>query len=374
MVLEIHKVRVRTAREPRREPYWGAALADDLTLGFRKINAATGSWIARLRNETPPPRYVYKSLGLVGETNDYEAARAAALKWRESRDAGVEDDKITVADACREYVKDRRIAKGEACAHDADRRFERTVYSTPFGATPLAKLRTPRIAQWREDLKLGKASANRTLISVKAALNRAVTHRRVHPAAAREWGDVKAYKGAGRRRDLFLDLGQRRRLVEAAGEGALRDLLQAAALTGARAGELTHAKRSQLDTRTGMMTFSGKTGPRTVPLAPAALALFKRHAKSKLPEALLFTRDDGKRWGHGDWDQLVRAAAEKAKLPKGVCLYTLRHSFVTAAITDGMNTLDVARFVGTSLMMIEKHYGHLVAGAARDRLAEVRML
>ena len=243
MVLEIHKVRVRTAREPRREPYWGAALADDLTLGFRKINAATGSWIARLRNETPPPRYVYKSLGLVGETNDYETARAEALKWRESRDAGVNDDKVTVADACREYVKDRRIAKGEACAHDAEKRFERTVYSTAFGAIPLAKLRTPRIAQWRDGLKLSKPSANRTLIALKAALNRAVTHRRVHPAAAREWGDVKAYEAAGQRRDLFLDLGQRRRLIKSAGEGALRELLQAVALTGARAGGLTKAKQ-----------------------------------------------------------------------------------------------------------------------------------
>jgi integrase len=57
-----------------------------------------------------------------------------------------------------------------------------------------------------------------------------------------------------------------------------------------------------------------------------------------------------------------------------VCLYTLRHSFVTQAITDGMTTLDVARLCGTSVGMIEKHYGHLVADAARKRLAAVTML
>jgi len=186
---------------------------------------------------------------------------------------------------------------------------------------------------------------------------------------------VKAYPAAGRRRDLFLDLAQRRKLIEAAGEGALRDLMQAVALTGARAGEITNAKRSQFDARTGMMTFIGKTGRRVVPLAPAALALFKRCAKAKLPEAFLFVRDDGKRWNHSDWDELVRGAAAKARLPRGVCLYTLRHSFVTAALTDGrVSTLDVARLCGTSVGMIEKHYGHLVASAARERLARVALL
>jgi hypothetical protein len=39
-----------------------------------------------------------------------------------------------------------------------------------------------------------------------------------------------------------------------------------------------------------------------------------------------------------------------------------------------MTTLEVARLVGTSLVMIEKHYGHLVADAARERLAKVEML
>jgi hypothetical protein len=39
-----------------------------------------------------------------------------------------------------------------------------------------------------------------------------------------------------------------------------------------------------------------------------------------------------------------------------------------------MTTLDVARLTGTSVMMIEKHYGHLVASAARERLAKVKML
>jgi site-specific recombinase XerD len=69
----------------------------------------------------------------------------------------------------------------------------------------------------------------------------------------------------------------------------------------------------------------------------------------------------------------VREAAAEAELPAGTCLYTLRHCFVTQAIQDGLSILDVARLVGTSVMMIEKHYGHLVHGVARERLALVVM-
>ncbi len=36
-------------------------------------------------------------------------------------------DGYSVEAACREYVEDRRSEKNEACAHDAHKRFERTV-------------------------------------------------------------------------------------------------------------------------------------------------------------------------------------------------------------------------------------------------------
>lgn len=122
------------------------------------------------------------------------------------------------------------------------------------------------------------------------------------------------------------------------------------------------------------MTFRGKTGTRTVPISDAAATLFSRVSRSKLPAALLFPRDDGHRWAHSDWDKLTREAATIAQLPKGCCLYTLGHSFITEAISQGLTTLDVVRLCGTSVLMIEKHYRHLVADAARDRLARVEIL
>ena len=231
-------------------------------------------------------------------------------------------------EACREYVRELRRKNGEASAHDAEKRFERTVYEDSIGSVRLDKLRTPRIADWRDRLRqpkdsrsgLPKGSANRTMTALKAALNLGVTTGRVDLRVAQAWRNVKPFKNASARRTLFLDLKQRRKLIEAAGDGALRDLMEAAALTGARAGELVNATRSQFDSRLKTIEFKGKTGPRTIPLSVPASVLFTRLSKGKLPAAPLLTRDDGKPWGHSDWDELVRDAAKAAKLPKGTCL------------------------------------------------------
>jgi integrase len=96
--------------------------------------------------------------------------------------------------------------------------------------------------------------------------------------------------------------------------------------------------------------------------------------KRKYRWRALFTRDGGEAWPPSGWDELLRAAAKAAKLPQGVVLYTLRHSFITEALRGGVATLDVARLTGTSLPMIQEHYGHLVAEAARERLAKVTMV
>jgi integrase len=98
---------------------------------------------------------------------------------------------------------------------------------------------------------------------------------------------VKPLPGGKKRRDLYLDLKQRRALLKAA-TGAARDLIEAAILTGARAGELVKATRSQFDSRTKSMTFKGKTGTRTVPISADAVTLFTRLAEGKSADDRLF--------------------------------------------------------------------------------------
>jgi integrase len=303
-------------------------------------------------------------------------------------------------------VDELRREKGDGAADDAKWRFERSgIYEGALGRTEVAKLRTPALKKWRTDLlteddedrQMTKAGANRMMTSLRAALNLAVKNKRVSTTAAPTWGDVEQYKNAdGRRGDEhFLSLEQRRALLAAA-KGSVHDLIEAALLIGARPGELVKATRGNFDARTKTLKLSHRKGDgtvreRDVPLTGLALTLYERLAKSKLPTALLLTRD-GQPWTRIEWSRQIRAAAEAAvvkdakgnvlkddkdhvvTLPPGVCLYSCRHTYISQAIMDGLTTLDVAKLTGTSLAMIDKHYGKYVKDAVRERLAKVRML
>ena len=385
MSVSIHKRNVRDALEPRREPYWAAPLAPGRFIGFRAITAKAGAWIARAR-DPDTGKQQYNALGEFTPTFDYDAACKAAHEWFASLDAGVKTkERSTVEDACRAYAEDRERAKGPRTAADAKWRFTKYVYGTPFGRTELSKLHTPAIKRWREGLGMTKAGQNRMMTALRAALNLAVENRQVAATAIQEWKAVKQHRKADGRREVFLDIAQRRALLDAA-TGGVRDLIEAAMLTGARPGELAGAPRSAWDSRLKTLKLVGKTGARTISLASssAAVTLFDRVSQSKLPAAPLLARDDGKPWTRAEWTQLVREAAEqavvkdvpaaKAKLPAGVVLYTLRHSFITEAITGGKSLSAVAHFTGTSLVMIQAHYGQLEQNAAVAQVAGVRML
>lgn len=149
--------------------------------------------------------------------------------------------------------------------------------------------------------------------------------------------------------------------------------MECIALTGCRPGDPAAMLRRDYDARHSTVTFRTKAHPRTVPLSPAAKALFDRLAKGKLPAAPMFT-NGGAAWQPHDWGEMVKAAAAAAELSGDVVLYTLRHCWITDAIVGGMDLLTVAKLSGTSLAMIEKHYGHLVHDAARDKLAKVDFL
>lgn len=381
--VELQKSSVRKALAPRREPHWGPSLATGQHVGMRKLEDGTGKWIARYYDSDTGQ--VYHALGLVTHDTDggYFKAVEGARAWFKQKTDGIKTDEVvTVEDACRRYVAERRASKSEACSHDAEMRFRRHVYGTKFGRTELAKLRLAKVKDWRDGLrrkngeKLSPGAMNRTVTALKAALNLAVSERHVSATVAIEWGDVEPLEGGKGRRDLYLDIKQRRALLKAA-KGAVCALIEGAALTGARPGELVKATVSQFDARTKTMKFDGKTGKRAVILPPAAAALFTRLTAGKAPTDRIFPNDESQPWGHSEWDESVRDAAKAAELPAephtGVCLYTLRHSWITDALMGGLSTLEVARFVGTSLMMIEKHYGHLVT-ASTKRLAKVVML
>lgn len=367
---EIDKVRVRNRLAVRREPYWGAPIERGLFLGFRKLEGG-GTWIARQRDDDGRQRY--QSIGHADSIAHDDAVKIART-WAKAVAAGVDMSAAeTVADACRAYVKDRRQEVGDANADDADGRFERTVYGHSIGKVKLAKLRTQQIKDWRADLDMSDASKNRTLSALKAALNFAVASRYVEASKAIEWEQVRPYE-VTTRRDLYLNRKQRHALVEKLPEH-VRPFVRGLCLLPLRPDALASATVGDLDAkRTALRIVKDKAGAgRVIALSPDASKLMREQGRGKLPGAPLIAYTDGSHWHKERWKQPIKKAAAAAKLPLGVCAYTLRHSVITDMLVGGMDSLTVARMAGTSLAMIEKHYGHLLHDHAAKAMAELAL-
>lgn len=367
----IDRSTTRAKLEPRREPYWGAPIERGLFIGFRKLESG-GTWIARWRDEDGRQRY--QSLGHA-DVVSYEDARTKARAWRKGLAAGVEATGTeTIEDACKAYVADLRAEGREDTAIDAEGRFNRTVYTTSFGKLKLATLRTAKIKDWRTKLDMAAASKNRTLTALKAALNKAVAGRLVEAGKAIEWQQVKALE-AKNRREVYLDAKQRQRFIEHLPE-ELQPFMRALYLTALRPGAMAEAKVEDFDSRSGSLFIRAHDkghGKRTISLSAEATALFRTQAKRKLPLAPLFAQPNGDHWRKELWAAPVRAAILPAKLPPGTVAYSLRHSAITDLLTAGADPLTVCKQAGTSMVMLEKHYAHLLHKHAATAMAALTL-
>jgi integrase len=157
-----------------------------------------------------------------------------------------------------------------------------------------------------------------------------------------------------------------------------------AAATGLRPGEWIALEQRDLD-REARVVYVGRSfahgrlkqtktrrSVRAVPLQ--AIALDRLPARPQTP--LLFPAPRG---SHLDLHNFRARAWKPAQLAAGIeplrRAYDLRHTFATFALRAGISTFDLSRFMGASLTMIDRHYGHLArdgrehAAALLDSLA-----
>jgi integrase len=101
---------------------------------------------------------------------------------------------------------------------------------------------------------------------------------------------------------------------------------------------------------------------RAVPLQARAFDALERLPESE-NSPLLFP---GERGGYLDIHNFRPHQWRPAQLAAGINplrrVYDLRHTFATFALRAGISTFDLSRYMGASLTMIDRHYGHL----ARD--------
>ena len=393
MTTKIDTVTSRDKLKVRREPYWHR-VSKGCFMGYRKMIAgSSGSWIARSLDEATG-KQLYHALGGFSELPDnqrFDVAQKAAVEWFEHRRTGGNATTITVGQACMRYIQKQRDDKKVAATKDMEIRFKRWMFcDKKLSDTPLLKLTQGQIHDWRNKLTQGPAipqdkkkestksraasTINREVAVLRAALNLAMKDGYCTTNAAWHY-KLLPIKNATGRRDCYLEPEQRRTLIASA-QADLVPLLKALCLLPLRPGAIASLTAGSFDKRLKVLTVGkDKNGhDRKISLPPTTSEFFAEQVKDKLPTAPLISRDGGKSWDKDSWKYPFKDAVVKANLPKEATAYALRHSTITDLIVlHHLDILTVAQLSGTSVMMIEKHYGHLLREHAAHALGKLAL-
>lgn len=390
----VHKIETVTARAKlkiRREPYW-QRISKGFHVGFRKMSVdSSGTWLLRLAGGNG--KEVEHSLGTLDGCpahRRFDHAVELAREWAARGDtAGVDTRQpiYTVMDACDGYVSRIRELKGAKPADDLGARYRRWVRSDPIHTVPLPELTPKHLDDFRRRLiaspvRVGKASnlrerskdsVNRDMAALRAALNRALADRMVTSDFA--WREpLKAYKNVSKRRGLYLDREQRRNFINHAPDD-LAAFLRGLSILPLRPGALAALTVENFDRRLHVLKIgTDKSGAeRKIKMPPTTAKLFERVSIDRPPAAPLLARADGQAWNKDAWKKPIKEAAHSAGLPIGTTAYTLRHSVITDLVHDGLDLLTVAQLSGTSVAMIQKHYGHLRSEVTTEALGRLAL-
>jgi integrase len=408
----------RRRLRPRSEPYW-MPIDRGLSLGYRK-SAEGGAWVMR-RYLAPAGgkrggRHTESRIGTADDSRDPDGeevldfGQAQRKLLAEARHQALQasGQLFTVADAVRDYIDwqrshrksaddcqyklkayvlpelgSRRVADLKPGDFDtwlagalkrqrrrkvpkAKKRALKAAHGAP--ATEAAAAIRPTADELVDGQRRKKATLNRVIGAFKACLNQAYAARKVPSREA--WAHLKKFRSADAARQRWLSLEEARRLQNAAG-AELRPLITAALNTGCRAGELLAMRAGDFDPRSKTVLIAdSKAGkPRRVPLAEQGAALFEGLTAGKPESEAIFNRADGAPWYRMALVRLMADACKRAKVLPAATFHTLRHTFASHLVQQGVPLMFVASALGHSdTRMVEKHYGHLSQSAVADMI------
>jgi integrase len=388
--LDTRSARLRLAA--RREPYF-RSISDGLAVGYRK-GAKGGTWIAR--HYTPEAGRRFSAIGAADDVVDADGvhvltfgqAQEAARSWfadiaRQERSETIAGP-YTVNQALSDYVADYNRRGGKAAG-----RLEAQIRAhirRQFGDVTLRDLTRQQVEKWHAKLaetpprrrttpgkrqqyapidtspdaiRRRRATANRVLTILKAALNLARQNRRIETDDA--WAMAKPFREVDAPKIRYLSDDETRRLVNAC-PAYFKELVVAALLTGARYGELATITAGDYS-RDGGTVYIGrsKSGKaRHIYLSAEGVAFLEQAAAGKGVGDLLLPRADGGPWRHTHQFRPMRAACEAAKITPAISFHILRHTHASRLAVKGVASAVIAAQLGHSdTRMTERHYAHL---------------
>ncbi len=389
-----------------RKPYW-RVIEQGLHLGYRR-RATGGSWIARRR--TDEGNYRETKLALADDLQDangntildFSQAQRAARGWcsQEQRLArghsAVADGPYPVARGMADYIDDYRRRGGKS-VDDMASVVKRNIL-LPLGKLPVAKL-TPQLLRdwhrgiaerpryWRsrqgaaanfarfdakdaEQVRRRRASANRVLTYLKAALNLAWRNGLVPSDDA--WRRVKPFRAVEAPIIRYLSVDEMARLRNAC-SGDFRDLVYLALLTGCRYGELCRFKVADYNADVGTLTVRIAKGGkvRHVTLTAEANSFVAGLVAGRSPHEPLLSRRDGRAWKRAEQLRPMREACARAGIAPAAGFHVLRHTHASLLAMRAVPMAVIARQLGhADTRMTEKHYAHLAPNYVADTIRQ----
>jgi integrase len=403
--LQDAKLDTRAARlrlKKRREPYW-RSISEGLAVGYRK-GAKGGTWIARHYSAEHGRRY--QSVGTADDIADpdgahvlsFAQAQEAARKWfthLARHDRGeVQSGPYTVCDCLEDYLtwfqghrKSGIDARSRVGTHIVPklgdiqcnrlttaeiRKWLRDLAATPARLRSKKDAKKPNFRELAkgddEAIRRRRASANRTLTVLKAALNRAWREGKISSDDA--WRRVEPFEEADGARARYLTVAEAKRLFNAS-DPNFRRLAQAALASGARYGELATLRAADFNPDSGTIHVrTSKSGKgRHIVLNDEGAVLFKSLAAGKSGDALLLVKADGSPWNKSHQARPMAEACKRAKINPPVSFHILRHTWASLAVMAGAPLMVVARNLGhADTRMVERHYGHLAPSYIADAI------
>jgi integrase len=395
------KLDSRTARaklKKGRQPHW-QALTPRTHLGFQhwKGNGA-GRWILR-RYLGQGNKYRVMPLGLADDYDDpngvtilsFDQAKAKALSMVEtSGDQKVQN--LTVRQAMERYIRFKESegapvwdVKSRGAANilpelgdlvvaeltdDILRGWRNRMAASPAQTRPKAgKVQYRSKPEGDEAVRKRRSSANRTLNTLKAILNKAFDDKQVNNRDA--WGRrLKPFKDVNSPPVRYLTLAEAQRLYNGC-DPEFQPLVRAALETGARYGELGRLVIADFNSDAGTLAIrkskSGKA--RHIVLTDEGAAFFRQLCAGRTGSDLMFTHQDGKPWKKSYQIVPIREANERASITPAVTFHGLRHTWASLAVMAGVPLMIVAKNLGhIDTRQVEKVYGHLAPSFIVDAI------
>ncbi len=300
----------------------------------------------------------------------------------------------TVRDCIEEYID--FLTSNRRSAEDARWRADSTIVPA-LGDVPCSELTQELIEGWRnasadaplrlrtkagapqryrhldeadeEQLRKRRATTNRTLIVLKAALNKAWREGKLSNDDS--WRSVDPFEGVDVEQPRYLTIDQCERLLNAS-EGSFRDLVSAALVTGGQFSELASLRVGDFDAASRTLRLGVLKSSRQIVLNDEGLELFQRLTSARADIELILSKPDGNPWGKMNQSMQMRQTCERAKIEPTANFHCLRHSYAAHAIMAGVPLVAVAQNLGhADTRMVERHYGHLHNRTEEERPEEI---